>query len=374
VWRLPARSSEVPVHPPGTADKDANCLGARLDRAIDEFLRGRPGLECAPELADELRAVATGPGKRLRATFAWYGWHAAGGPLDGPDADAMVRALVGVELLHCCALVHDDVMDRSRTRRGRSTCHVGFARRHGAAGWSGDPGRFGDAAAILVGDLALAWADDALVEAGFDAVRLRRGWRPWRAMRTEMTAGQFLDVVAGARREESVAAALRVALLKTATYTVERPLHLGAALADAPPDLIRLLRGFGQHVGLAYQLRDDLLGLYGDPRVTGKPVGDDIREGKRTLLMVLAVERAERTGRPDVASLLRSTFGNADVTHELLVRVKAGLHEVGAVRAVEQRVAALTARGLRILRRAAMPEAARAELARLAIQAAERHR
>jgi geranylgeranyl diphosphate synthase, type I len=256
-----------------------------LHSELAEFLGSRPHADLAPELVDELSRLVLGGGKRVRPTFAWWGWCAAGGDADGPRARTTVRVLIALELLQGCALVHDDVMDRSTTRRGRPAAHVAFATRHQRARWAGEGRLYGDSAAILVGDLALAWADDALVTAGLDGAALARAWVPWQAMRTEMMAGQHLDLLAGARREESLEQVLRVARYKTAAYTVERPLHLGAALADAPADLVDALREFGRDLGVAFQLRDDLLGVFGDSAVTGKPVGDDLREGKRTPLM-----------------------------------------------------------------------------------------
>ncbi|RKT55281.1 polyprenyl synthetase family protein [Saccharothrix australiensis] len=280
-------------------------LPARLHGELAAFLRRRPQVEQAAELTAELSGLVLSGGKRLRPTFAWWGWRAAGGASRGPRAEPVLRALIALELLQACALVHDDVMDRSATRRGRPTAHRAFATRHERARWAGDPDHYGECAAILVGDLALAWADDALVTAGLPADALARAWAPWQAMRTEMIAGQHLDLLAGARREESVERTLVVARLKTASYTVQRPLHLGAALADAPPEVTAALCAFGRDIGVAYQLRDDLLGVFGDEEVTGKPVGDDLREGKRTPLMAIALDLARAAGRPDVVRSLR---------------------------------------------------------------------
>ena len=238
----------------------------RFATALDDFFRARSEVDAARDLAEEVRALVLAGGKRIRPAFAWWGWRAAGGDARGDVADATVRALVSLELLQCCALVHDDVMDRSATRRGRPSVHEAFAARHRRSGWSGSARHYGDCAAVLVGDLALAWADDALVTAGLPPSALQRAWRPWREMRTEMMAGQHLDLLATACREESLEGALRVAALKTAAYTVERPLHLGAALAGAPADVVECLRVFGRDVGVAFQLRDDLIGVFGAAR------------------------------------------------------------------------------------------------------------
>ncbi|MET8764730.1 polyprenyl synthetase family protein [Lentzea sp. NPDC004782] len=337
-------------------------FSALFDVALREFLGRAP--DVTPELAVEVRELIMAGGKRIRPRFAWEGWRAAGG---GGDQDAVVRALVALELLQCCALVHDDVMDRSPVRRGRPSVHELFALRHRRSRWSGSARQYGDSAAVLVGDLALAWADDALVTAGLSAAALQRAWVPWRAMRTEMMAGQHLDLLGVARGDESLEQALRVAALKTASYTVERPLHLGAAIAGAGPDVVACLREFGRDVGVAFQLRDDLIGVFGDPAVTGKPTGEDLREGKRTALMAIALSRATNGS----AALLRRTL-TGPVNDELVDEVCALLVELGAVAAVEEHIDVLVANGLAALDRAALDPGAKRELIRLAGKATAR--
>ena len=257
-----------------------------------------------------------GGGKRIRPTFAWWGWRGAGGSVDAPEALSVLRAVSALELIQACALVHDDLMDASALRRGRPTVHVAFARRHADAGWHGRPARFGAAAAILLGDLAMVWADDMFHTCGLPQETLVRAGVPWRAMRTELLGGQYLDVLHQATRDASQAAALRIDRYKTAAYTVERPLHLGAALAGAGPELVDGYRRFGADIGIAFQLRDDLLGVFGDPAVTGKPAGDDLREGKRTLLLAIALERAERRGDHAARAAIEAAVGNPGLTAE----------------------------------------------------------
>ena len=344
----------------------------RFAAALDDFFRDRPEVDAARELAAEVRGMVLAGGKRLRPTFAWWGWRAAGGEARGDAAEATVRALVSLELLQCCALVHDDVMDRSATRRGRPAVHEAFAARHRRSGWLGSARHHGDCAAILVGDLALAWADDALVTAGLTGAALRRAWRPWQEVRTEMMAGQHLDLRSTARRDGSLESALRVAALKTASYTVERPLHLGAALAGAPADVIEGLRVYGRDVGVAFQLRDDLIGLFGDSSVTGKPVGEDLREGKRTPLMAIAITRATAAGDRAAARLLDRCLNGVPVTDGTVAAVRALLVDLGAVEAVEQHIDALTASGLAALDRADVDDVARTQLRRLAAEAVHR--
>jgi geranylgeranyl diphosphate synthase type I len=248
------------------------------------------------EASEALSGFVLSGGKRLRPTFAWWGWRGAGGHPDYPEAPAVVRAISALELIQACALIHDDLMDASATRRGRPTVHVEFARRHVEAGWRGTPARFGAAAAILLGDLALAWADDMLRAAALPPDALSRALVPWEAMRTEVLGGQFLDVLYQASGDPTPRAALQIDRFKTAAYTVERPLHVGAALGGAGPELVAAYRRFGADIGVAFQLRDDQLGVFGDPAVTGKPAGDDLREGKRTLL-----QAADRLPQLDLA-------------------------------------------------------------------------
>ncbi|MCR3750386.1 polyprenyl synthetase family protein [Lentzea californiensis] len=336
-----------------------------LDGALHDFLLARQDL--APELAAELRELILAGGKRIRPTFAWWGWRAGGG---SPPVDAVVQAMVALELLQCCALVHDDVMDRSATRRGKPSVHESFAARHRRERWAASARQYGDSAAILVGDLALAWADDALVTAGLPADALSRAWGPWQAMRTEMIMGQHLDLLAVARREESLEHSVRVAALKTAAYTVERPLHLGAALAGADDDVVDCLRAYGHDIGVAFQLRDDLIGVFGDSSVTGKPVGEDLREGKRTPLMSIALSRAQ--GNPVAQRLLRRCLESGVVSDRTVDDVRALLVELGAVAAVEKHIEKLAGTGMAALDRAAIPSDARHELMRLADRAVTR--
>ncbi|GAA1313118.1 polyprenyl synthetase family protein [Saccharothrix xinjiangensis] len=345
-------------------------LVPRLHRELEEFFAHAP--DTAPEVGGALADLVLAGGKRVRPTFAWWGWRAAGGPVRGPAADATVRALVALELLQGGALVHDDVMDRSATRRGRPTVHTAFTARHHRGRWAGDPRHYGDSVAILVGDLALVWADDALAAAGLDTAALDRAREPWRAMRTEMIAGQHLDLLAGARRDESLEKALRVARLKTAAYTVERPLHLGAALAGAPQELVDALRSYGRDVGVAFQLRDDLLGVFGDTGITGKPVGDDLREGKRTALMALALGLARTARRPHAARLLRDCLEGGGVSDRTVDEVGELLRDLGAVDAVEERIHVLAEQALLTIDGAGLDEPVRLALGALAAKATER--
>jgi geranylgeranyl diphosphate synthase, type I len=333
-----------------------------------------------PELArtfaqavDAMSDFALRGGKRLRPTFAWWGWRAAGGEPDGPRAEAVLQAVSALELIQTCALVHDDIMDASELRRGRPTVHVRFREAHRAGDWLGDPERFGAAAAILLGDLALAWADDMFHAAALEPDMRAAAREPWQAMRAEMFAGQYLDVLAQAEGDESEERSLGVARLKTAAYTVERPLHLGVALAGAGPRTIEAVTRFGTDIGVAFQLRDDMLGMFGDAEVTGKPAGDDLREGKRTLLMAIGLDHATR-GRDTDADFLRGALGDPDLTPATLARVRELLTELGAVDELERRIETLTESALATLDSAGLVDPGVTRLRDLAIAATRRVR
>lgn len=354
-------------------------LVAGIEAALAEFLDLREA-DCAavdPTVGDAARVLSgfvRGGGKRVRPTFAWWGWRGAGGDPAGPEAPAVLRAISALELVQACALIHDDLMDDSATRRGRPTVHVEFAARHAEAGWRGRPERFGAAAAILLGDLALVWADDMLRCAGLSPAAAARAAVPWEAMRTEVLSGQYLDVLHQATGDSTVAGALRVDRFKTAAYTVERPLHLGAAIAGAGRDLLASYRSFGADIGVAFQLRDDLLGVFGDPSVTGKPAGDDLREGKRTLLLALGMQAADERGDTAARARLEAAVGDADLDLDTLDGVRDLLVGLGAVTAVEQRIEELTGSALRALDAARIAEPAATRLAELAVAATRRRR
>ncbi len=309
-------------------------------------------------------------GKRVRPRFAWWGWQGAGGDPAGYSAPGVLRICAALELIQACALVHDDLMDSSATRRGHPTVHTEFAARHRAAGWGGDPERFGLAAAVLLGDIALAWADDMLRTAHLSPETTAGALPYWEAMRTEMLGGQYLDVLTEARGDESPESALQIDRFKTAAYTVERPLHLGAGLAGATPRLIAAYSRFGQDIGVAFQLRDDLLGVFGDPAVTGKPAGDDLREGKRTLLVAHALRRADATD-PAGAALLRGALGR-ELDEDTIDRLRLLLVELGAVQEIEDTIEALTERGLAALDTEVIAPVARIELRQMAQAVATR--
>ena len=211
-------------------------------------------------------------------------------PAGRVDSVSLLRACASLELLHASALVHDDYMDASDVRRGRPATHRAFERIHREHGWPANPEQYGASAAILLGDLLLSWSDELLRTCGLPAERVLEALGYFDLTRSEVVAGQFLDVSAQARGAADVDTAMTVLRYKSAKYSIERPLHIGAALAGASAEQITQLSRFGLPLGEAFQLRDDLLGVFGDPAVTGKPAGDDLIEGKRTVLVSLALD------------------------------------------------------------------------------------
>jgi geranylgeranyl diphosphate synthase type I len=318
-------------------------------------------------VVDEVSALAEG-GKRLRPAFAYWGWRAARDASAPEDEAAVLRAVAALEFVHASALVHDDVMDGARTRRGRPATHVGFASRHVGDGLTGDDAQFGTGAAILVGDLALVWSDELLRTSGISTAALMRARSVWDTMRTEVTAGQYLDLLRAAGGLPGPDGALTVARYKSAGYTVQRPLQLGAAIAGAGADVVDACTAIGLPLGEAFQLRDDVLGVFGDPSVTGKSVDDDLREGKQTLLISLAEERADNAGRRLLAQLL----GNPDAGPEEFDALRALLESTGARARVEERIAEQTARARAAIAAAPIATDACAALDALAVAATSR--
>ena len=322
------------------------------------------------EAVTALRDFTMNGGKRLRPMFAWLGYLGAVGA-EGTDDEqsesAIINAFSALELIQSCALIHDDIIDASETRRGFPTVHRRFAAKHEANDWSGSSTEYGQSVAILVGDVALAWADDMLVAAGLSPAALTRAWEPWMAMRTEVLGGQLLDIALEAAASEDTTNTERVYRYKTAAYTVERPLHLGAAVANAPADIIRAYRTFGHDVGIAFQLRDDHLDIFGDPAATGKGSGDDLREGKRTVLFSTALQLCDDKD-PAAAAKLRAGIGTVREQAEV-DELREIIHRSGAEDIVEGRIAALTASGIAALESAPINPEIRAQLVDLAQRA-----
>jgi geranylgeranyl diphosphate synthase type I len=333
----------------------------RIARLLDEELARWSVAD--PELLVPLvalRDLVLAGGKRLRPAFCHWAFVGAGGdPLD----ELVIDGGAALELLHTFALIHDDIMDGSATRRGADTVHVTSEARHAVEGWRGEGRRFGEGVAILVGDLAFVYADHLL--AGSPAAALR----VFTELRIEVNVGQYLDLVGTARGRVGEYEARRISRYKSGKYTVERPLHLGAALAGRLDDLAAPFSGYGLPLGEAFQLRDDLLGVFGDASVTGKPVGEDLREGKPTVLFATAAGRA--TG---AAARVLETYGTADLDDAQVTALQEVLVATGAVDAMERAIDDLVAEAVAALEGAPVTPESREALVELARYVAGRDR
>ncbi|WP_249138617.1 polyprenyl synthetase family protein [Phycicoccus avicenniae] len=324
---------------------DTADLRPRVQAVLDAELAARAEVlaELGPDVEDLLTAIGDllRGGKRLRAAFLYWGGRAAG----LPDSAELVRLATAMEVLQAAALIHDDVMDDSDTRRGMPAAHRALATRHTERGWDGDGERFGLAGAVLAGNLCLGWTDEMYASCGLPDADLARGRPVYDRMRTQLMAGQFLDVVESMRPwrgvpdEERVVRAGRVIRYKSAKYSVEHPLLIGATVGGMDEAGRDALSRYGLDLGRAFQLRDDLLGVFGDPDQTGKPAGDDLREGKRTVLLahVLAGCTAEQAARVE-ALVGRPDLGDAEVD-ELRGIITAS----GATRVMEDEISVLAA-------------------------------
>ena len=349
---------------------EAADLLPRVQGVVDQVLARQSVVlgSVSPDLdpmVEALTALLKG-GKRLRPAFCYWGWRGAGG--DPSMDDAALRASAGLEFLQACALIHDDVMDGSDTRRGLPAAHRRFAGVHRDGEWLGSPEAFGVGAAILLGDLCLSWADEVIFACGFAPEAMARAKAVYDEMRTELMAGQYLDLLEQARGGGSVERAMRVVRYKSAKYTIERPLHLGAALAGDDPAIPAAYSGYGLPLGEAFQLRDDILGVFGDPQETGKPAGDDLREGKRTVLIATAVERST----PAQASVIRRHLGDPGLDADGVESLRAIIAETGALAYTEALIDDLLQQSLAALDTADLEPQARDVLTGLAFAATRR--
>jgi geranylgeranyl diphosphate synthase type I len=318
-----------------------------------EYVHDVPGAGFVTDLLAEFVAG----GKYVRSTFTYLGW------LSGAtENDAAIRAAASTELLHAFALLQDDVMDQSGMRRGRPAVHLRLAEWHRAQGLDGPAGRFGESAAVLLSDLCLVWAGQLLRDSGLPAAALARGWPRYDTLCGELAVGQFADLVNDARRQPTLAEVLDVTRRKSGNYTVRRPLELGAALAGCDERILAALGEYGGLVGEAFQLRDDVLGVFGWPDVTGKPSGGDLREHKATSVVVLAAELGSPAQRAELTRLSRhEVLAEADIT-----RWRQLIADSGATVRIEQmiteRVSAarnrLAGRGLSAFARGALDDLA----------------
>jgi geranylgeranyl diphosphate synthase, type I len=344
---------------------------AKLQDILDGFLneqshRLAPLGSDGARLMVQARRIVSG-GKRFRAAFCYWGHLAI--HADSTDETALLRACAALEILHASALVHDDLMDASDTRRGHPASHLVFAHEHRAAQWKGQPEQYGAAGAILLGDLLLSWADELLRRCGFSAQAITAAMDIFDLCRSEVIVGQFLDISAQARGQADVDTAMTVLRYKSAKYSIERPLHIGAALAGADRACLDQLSAFGVPLGEAFQLRDDLLGVFGDPSTTGKPAGGDLIEGKRTVLIALALDGAASAD----AAVLDRALGQP-LTADDIERLRGIVERSGAHAQVEEAIESLAGQARSALLNADIDESARIALNSLAAAATDRAR
>ena len=348
-----------------SAPESLRALARRVDGRLDEFLAAERDRWSAfdADLAqpiDEIRRLVLSGGKRLRPAFCHWGYVGAGG---GDDDAIDVDAGAAFELMHAFALFHDDVMDDADSRRGQPTTHVLSAAEHAQHGWAGESRRFGEGVAILVGDLAFVYADQLLQEASKEAARI------WNELRVELNIGQYLDILGGVSRTRDVVKAERICRYKSGKYTIERPLHLGAVLAapERADELLPHLSNYGLPLGDAFQMRDDVMGAFGDEAVTGKPVGGDLIEGKPTPLLARATRRAD-----EAQLAVLETVGDPEMDADAVARVQQVIVDTGALDELEAHIGALTESAVTSLDAAPITDIAKTELAALAEYVSQR--
>jgi geranylgeranyl diphosphate synthase type I len=346
----------VPVAaPPPSLVAIAGAVEARLRAVLDDEIARWSGFDQdLREPVEHIARLVLGGGKRLRPSFCHWGFVGAGGL---PDDQRIVDAGAALELMHGFALFHDDVMADAASRRGTPTTHSVFAATHAAAGWAGESRRFGEGVAILVGDLAFVMADQLLLDAPRDA------WVIWNELRTELNIGQLLDIVGSVRGDRRLDKAERICRYKSGKYTVERPLHLGAVLAvpERAGELLPALSAYGLPLGDAFQMRDDVMGAFGDEAITGKPVGGDLREGKPTPLLARAVAAATPAQRA-----VLDEVGSPDLDDTDIATMQQVIVDSGALAALEAQIAALTDQAIEAIEAAPITPDSRHELIALA--------
>jgi len=307
-------AASLVVTPPGPEFEIwRNGLRRRALEHVADFVETRclPQLEeTGVDIAGDVLVGFLDGGKCLRSTFMYLGW------LCGADPDdAALRAASGLDLLHAFALLQDDVMDDSPLRRGRPAAHVQFGQWHLQRGLSGSPQRFGASLAVLLSDLCLVWAEQMMRESGVAQDALTRAWPRYDAMRIELAVGQCADVANDAGAQPDLQTVLDVARRKSGNYTVRRPLEIGAAMSGSE-HLIDTLGTYGSAIGEAFQMRDDVMGVFGSPAVTGKPAGSDLAERKATSVVVAAQQMADAAIRRQFAELMSAEeLDDSDIAH-----------------------------------------------------------
>ena len=352
-----------------SASNDINGIRSEINQALTDFVtnQGKYLRTIGPELdpvAVALEKFLLEGGKRLRPLFAYVGLVGAG----VLPTKEFISAVASLELVHVCALIHDDVMDASDTRRGAPSIHKSFEKMHQDKKLVGSGSQFGIASAILIGDLALIWSAQMLHNSGISSQDLIRALPIYDEMRVELMAGQYLDVYEQSLGTQSIERSLKVARYKSGKYTIERPLHFGGALAGASSELMHAYSNYGLPLGEAFQLRDDLLGVFGDPSETGKPAGDDLREGKRTALLAIAQEKADTSQSVQ----LKKHIGDPNLTPSMISDLQQIITDTGATSHIEMMIEELTSTSLTALKHDGISPDGKQLLTELAILATNR--
>ncbi|SPM39933.1 Geranylgeranyl pyrophosphate synthase [Mycobacterium numidiamassiliense] len=339
---MTALSSPAGTHSPQlTAGSQSGTVGddawrSNVRRAVLDEVADFVGTRCSVELngagldaAGNTLVEFVSGGKCLRSAFMYVGWLCGAEP-----SNAALRAAASLELLHAFALLQDDVMDQSSKRRGRPAAHVQLTQSYRERGLSGSAERFGESAAILLGDLCLIWAEQMLRESGVEGRRLQQLWPRYDAMRIELAVGQFADLASDVRDLPPLDAVLDVARRKSGNYTVRRPLEIGAAMAGCDDRAVSQLGRYGAAVGEAFQLRDDMLGVFGSSANTGKPSGGDLLERKATSVVVMAYQMADAPTRRQLVELMNSE----DLDDDMLDRFRTLIVATGAAQSIEDMI------------------------------------
>ena len=355
-----------------TSGTQSQLVAARtkFESELGDFLSAQTGYLNA--ISSDLSPVSTAisaflleSGKRLRPLFSYAGFLSAGGNFSSPE----IRAMSSLELLQACALIHDDLMDGSDTRRGKPSIHRHFESLHIQDELEGFAPQYGLSAAVLLGDLCLVWADQLLNSSGLSQAQLKRVIPIYDEMRVELMAGQFLDIHEQTQKNTDLARSMKIARYKSGKYTIERPLHMGAALSENySPEIMHALSEYGLPLGEAFQFRDDLLGVFGDPTVTGKPAGDDLREGKRTALIAMTDARCTDAMREES----RRYFGKNDLDEKGVAILQEMIVSTGAKAELENLIEELTDRAISAVNNPHINEDARATLTELTAIATKR--
>ena len=348
-----------------------NSVRTEIEDSLTFFVKGKAEKlnnidEYLQPISKSLSEYILAGGKRFRPVFAYLGFLGAGGAADPKIA----RACAALELVHVCALIHDDLMDGSDTRRNRQSIHREFENYHDEAKYFGSSENYGASVAILLGDLSLVWSDELLFSSGIATEQLNQALPIFYDMREELMAGQYLDVLESVIGKSSKSRSSKIAQLKSGKYSIERPLQFGAALSGANPKLLDDFSKFGLALGEAFQLRDDLLGIFGEPNVTGKPSGDDIREGKRTLLIALTLDRCNEPER----RLLEKSLGEKTLDNSAIAEIQELISRCGAKGECERLIAELFDQSMENLEKSDCIDEIKALLAEMAKAATQREK